>query len=196
LKKAITFIELIVVVAIVAVIGSLLLPHAFRAIEKAKVARAIANFKAIRAAADVFNADTGRWPHADGVGDSELLTDKYGTRGWDGPYLEQSIPMHPWGGVYNITTNANLGQGAWHELSLEFEDYCYPSGPNYECSAPATSDQKIDEYVDDGVRTTGAYQYENHDDIPQGYGDAYWALEWDFCEATISCGGPCMRCAW
>ena len=196
MRRSVSLIEILVVIAIVGLLAAIVTLCLVRAVEKAKIAKAIADFRAIRAACDVFNTDTGEWPHADNIVTSELVSDRYNSWGWDGPYLETGIPMHPWGGIYRITTNANLGAGAFHELSLEFEDVGYPSGPNYKCSITAASDQKIDEYIDDSVRTTGAYQYENPDDIPQGYGDAYWALEWDFCEATISCGGPCMRCAW
>ena len=85
MKKGFTLIELIVVIAIIAVLAAIIAPNAFRAIEKAKVANAIADFKSFKAAFGAFYADTGRWPRTDRVAWSELITDKDNVRGWDGP---------------------------------------------------------------------------------------------------------------
>ena len=61
-KKNFTLIELVVVIAIMAVLAAIITPNALRAIEKAKISRAAEDMNAIRAAALSFYADTGTWP--------------------------------------------------------------------------------------------------------------------------------------
>jgi len=61
-NKAFTLVELIVVIAIIAILAAIIAPNAFRAIEKAKLARVEADAKAIKSAAFAMYADTGMWP--------------------------------------------------------------------------------------------------------------------------------------
>jgi len=197
MKDSFTLIELIVVIAIIAILAAIIAPNAFKAIEKAKIARIVSDFKAIKTASGALYSDTGQWPHSKRVKDSHLLNEvitylgsPLSLAGWDGPYLASSNWMHPWGGVYAITSNKRMFHGSipyspWYELSTEVEDTCYPSGPNYECGMPFYSIQRVDEILDDGVRNRGEFQYEATVANP-GYGDVYWVLKWDICE-TINC---------
>lgn len=178
MRKGFTLIELIVVIAIIAILAAIVAPNAFRAVEKSKIAKAIADFKGIKSGANALYADTGNWPHGGDssvqVINSDLMRNVSGWAGWDGPYLSNFLGMHQWRGGYFFTTNAQLGQGANFELSLEFEDWCYPAGPNGGCPIPTASLQNIDETVDDGVLTTGEFR---------GGSDSYWVLTWDLCPA-------------
>ncbi|MCF7873829.1 MAG: prepilin-type N-terminal cleavage/methylation domain-containing protein [Candidatus Omnitrophica bacterium] len=61
-----TLIELIVVIAIIAILAAIIAPNAFKAIEKAKISKAIADWEAFKAAAGTFYADTGHWPGTSG----------------------------------------------------------------------------------------------------------------------------------
>ena len=186
MRKGFTLIELIVVIAIIAVLAAIVAVNAFRAIEKAKISRAIADFKAIKAACGALYADTSYWPHGGDssgrVDQSELMTNVYNYFGWDGPYLESGIPVHPWRGIYSFTSNTNLarsatvGKNGIYELSLEYEDVCYPNGPNGGCPIPLASKTKIDKTVDDGQYNGGDFQYDNSE-----VGDIWWVLQWDFC---------------
>ncbi|MCF7907694.1 MAG: type II secretion system protein GspG [Candidatus Omnitrophica bacterium] len=200
MKKSFTLIELIVVIAIIAILAAIIAPNAFKAIEKAKVAKAIADFKAMKTACGSLYADTGKWPHG---GDSEgRVIESHLIRnptrawpsttppdltgdwpGWDGPYLDQKSGVHPWGGIYTFTTNTNRRRQPTDpagdiELCVEFEDYCYPDGPN-NCSLPLASAKRIDAVIDDGNVTTGYFQH-------PGGTDAVWVMQWDFC-STYSC---------
>lgn len=108
-----TLTELIVVIAIIAVLASVIAPAAFRAIEKAKISRAVGDMKAIRTAAMSYYTDTGNWPIR-GVDNSTralgkgFLTNDDGYNnpvpGWDGPYLEK-WPRNPWGNTSSGFTN-------------------------------------------------------------------------------------------
>src|SRR3990167_679951 len=100
-SKGFTLIELIVVIAIIAILAAIIAPNAFRAIEKAKITRTIADLRAMKTAAITYRADTGRQVFEKPAGqppsscavagawmevyNSNLMKDT-GVSGWDGPY--------------------------------------------------------------------------------------------------------------
>jgi len=173
MKKSFTLIELIVVIAIIAILAAIIAPNAFKAIEKAKIARIISDLKTIKNACGVLYTDTGKWPVGPGaslglpIHASALFVPPDQTKdwsgndyprddnmqGWEGPYLDQAAVANPWGGTYEVwnacrsTTN----------LCLHLNDYCYPSGPDAGCPFPDSAAQKIDEAIDDGDTGTGAF---------------------------------------
>ncbi|WP_018085984.1 type II secretion system protein GspG [Desulfurispora thermophila] len=107
-RRGFTLVELLVVIAIIGILAAIIAPNAFKAIEKGKIARAEADYKAIKAAALNYYTDTGIWP-ADGNNDDGFVKDD-STPNWNGPYLER-WPKNPWGDDYNynkkdITTSA------------------------------------------------------------------------------------------
>jgi general secretion pathway protein G len=61
-KKGFTLIEMVVVLAVIAILGAILAPSVSRYIENARVHRAEADCKAIASAIAKFNSDTGEWP--------------------------------------------------------------------------------------------------------------------------------------
>lgn len=184
-KKGFTLIELIVVIAIIAVLAAIIAPNAFKAVEKAKISKAISDFKTIKTATYALYSDTGKWVRGGNsslmVHNSDLLNNVSGWAGWDGSYLDKFRGAHPWGGTYFFTNNAQLGGGAAYELSVEFEDYRFPSGPNGDKPIPAAAARKIDAMVDDGNLGTGGFR---------GGGDYHWALIWDVCPHYACQGDP------
>ncbi|MFH1007992.1 MAG: type II secretion system protein GspG [Candidatus Latescibacterota bacterium] len=61
-KKGFTLIEMVVVLAVIAVLAAILTPSITRYIENARAHRAESDCKAIAAAIAKFNADVGEWP--------------------------------------------------------------------------------------------------------------------------------------
>jgi len=121
-----TLIELLVVIAIIAVLAAIVAPNAFRAIEKAKIARVVADAKAIKTAALAYYADVGLWPPdvCPGQDPGFMRWDAYNSNpgcpcggannaqlpanfaqiiqnNWNGPYLEKFPRSTPWGGSYD-----------------------------------------------------------------------------------------------
>jgi general secretion pathway protein G len=182
-KHGFTLIELVVAIAIIAILAAVIAPKAYVAVEKSKVAKAFTDFKGIRAGCMSLYSDTGNWPHGGNsvvrVVDSDLMDDVSNWKGWDGPYLDNFVGNTPWRGTYMFTTNADMGRGPQFELCLEFENRCFPNGPNSGCPIPLSSVDRIDKTLDDGNRTTGEVQI-----VP--WGDFQWVLQWDFCP-TNSC---------
>lgn len=120
-RKGFTLVELLVVIAIIGILAAVIAPNAFKAIEKAKMDKVIADCKAIEAAALMHYSDTGEWPRFHGTGNTNMegFLRNYGTglTGWDGPYLER-WPINPF-------NSAALESEQNYQL-----DYRYPRNVN------------------------------------------------------------------
>lgn len=190
MKKNFTLIELIVVIAIIAILAAIIAPNAFKAIEKAKVSRAIGDFKSYKSAIYSFYADVGDWPigwNRDGyyycLEDNGLVSNVNSWFGWDGPYLETVKNIHPWAGVYCLEY-LDLGRSSRMELFIEYNRCCYPSHVHAnqacrsdDCFVPINSAQRIDDSVDDGNTGTGDFFYQWVS--AEGRADITWVLVWD-----------------
>jgi general secretion pathway protein G len=113
-RRGFSLVELLVVIAIIGILAAIIVPNAFKAVEKGKVAAAIADYKAIKAAALNYYTDTGVWPpNRDSSTDPWLVEEKTDTPdGWNGPYLERWKEKNPWGGTY-IFKNDDSGTLNW-----------------------------------------------------------------------------------
>jgi general secretion pathway protein G len=126
MKKGFTLIELIVVIAIIAVLSAIVAPNAFKAIEKAKVSRAMADAKTLRGASNAYYAELGFWPpdvcrgddpgfmrslpyNPDDGGAAHCIDvtgfpanwQALAQANWNGPYLEKWPSLTPWAGKYD-----------------------------------------------------------------------------------------------
>jgi len=162
MKKGFTLIELIVVIAIIAILAAIIAPNAFKAIEKAKISKAVADMKTIKTGVLTFYADTGGYPdRTSWVKDSGLMKneDTGGNpfSGWDGSYLEKSPDPHPWSGTYWLDPHWDLAKGSNAEFIILWNDACHKDYPNHieGCGIPASVQQKIDEILDDGNLSDG-----------------------------------------
>ncbi len=142
-KKGFTLVELLVVIAIIGILVAIITPNAFKALERAKIARCEADLHAIKSGCLSYYTDTGLWPS----NLDELMTSS--VTGWDGPYLEKKPDRSPWGS-YDITTTKPSGFYTTENFSV----YISVS------DVPLESARRID--IDlDGVEgnTSGAVQY-------------------------------------
>ena len=99
-KDAFTLTEIIVVVAVIAILTAVIIPNAFKAIEKSQVSKAAFDLKVIAKTALQYYADTGQFPPSDTrypYGDG-FISNTAGIPGWDGPYLSK-WPSQPWARV-------------------------------------------------------------------------------------------------
>ena len=171
--RAFTLIELVVVIAIIAILAAIIAPNAFRAIEKAKVARVVQDSKVIKTAAYAMYGDTGLWPGSNwgddaGTGNDPLAPANFGEgfelRGtnanmpstWDGPYLEK-WPLNPWGGLYfwDYNDGDQNGDGVTQEHVLWIDNAACGSTSNAGKRIPLSSRYKIAQVLDNGNITTG-----------------------------------------
>jgi general secretion pathway protein G len=174
--RAFTLIEIMVAISIIAILASVVAPNAFKAVEKAKVSRAIADIKAVKTAALTFYKDVGLFPgsqwgtmpgdalspadYGEGFVDIpavhsgsavERARAQQGIINWDGPYLEK-WGFSPWGMPYmwdyNNWDTDGSGLADEHILWL---DLAHSPGPyNDKNKVPEVSRVLLDSRMDGG----------------------------------------------
>lgn len=104
-----TLLEMIVVLVIIGLIMGLVGPRLFGQADKAKVQTAETQVRMIKGALETMRLDIGRFPsEQEGL---SMLVDKpaeprLATR-WSGPYLEDGVPVDPWGNPYQYAPKAS-----------------------------------------------------------------------------------------
>lgn len=176
MEKSFTLIELIVVIAIIAILAAIIVPNAFRAIEKAKVAKAESDAESIKTAAIAFYNDIGLWPGSQwgtmpgdplspapyGEGFVNAPQVRSGTAAqrtaaqnmitfWDGPYLEK-WSMTSWAMPYMWDYNNwdASGDGIANEHVIWFDLAQAPGPYGANNKVPPRSRNKIDADMDSG----------------------------------------------
>jgi general secretion pathway protein G len=158
-----TLIELIVVIAIIAVLAAVIAPNAFRTIEKAKIAKAVSDIKAIKTAVMSYRADTKEWPpdYYFGADPNPFMAAPDGVSGWDGPYLDQMMKAHPWGGNINWRI-IDIDDNGLEDYYITFDDDRFgTSSSDNGARIPRKSMIRIDQILDDGDLSTGNIQGNN-----------------------------------
>ncbi len=100
-ESGFSLLEILIVLAIMALIAALVAPRLFNQVDRSKQTVAETQVRAIVTALDTMRLDIGRYPtEQEGL---NLLLDASsaagGTRNWFGPYIEE-IPLDPWGAAY------------------------------------------------------------------------------------------------
>jgi general secretion pathway protein G len=86
--------ELMIVLIILGLLGSLVAPKLFSKVSSSKKKTAIAQMQMFETAIDTYRLDIGSPP----TNLEELRTST--NPNWDGPYLPKAIPLDPWGKPY------------------------------------------------------------------------------------------------
>lgn len=121
-RKSFTLIELMVVIAIIAVLAAVVAPQVFRQVQKGRVASVESFYNSVKIASTACFSDTGTWiatctPANCNTNSPGFVTGPAGTN-WDGPYLDRwpTATGNPWAGAYNwdapAAATANFGAAA------------------------------------------------------------------------------------
>lgn len=117
-RKSFTLIELMVVIAIIAVLAAVVAPQVFKQVQKGRVASVESFYNSVKIAATSYFSDNGTWtptctPATCNTNTPGFVTGPTGTS-WDGPYLDRwpIATGNPWAGAYNwdsTAATANFG---------------------------------------------------------------------------------------
>jgi general secretion pathway protein G len=104
-----TLIEIMVVMAIIAMLAAMVGPRLIRQQEKAAVKAAAAQVERLGTALDTFRLDMGRYPSGqEGLG--ALNQAPSGASRWDGPYLNKDVPLDPWSNPFQYRSPGGGGR--------------------------------------------------------------------------------------
>ncbi|HEU4700010.1 MAG TPA: type II secretion system major pseudopilin GspG [Gemmatimonadales bacterium] len=104
-RAGFTLIEILVVIAVIAVLAGVVAPMVFGHVSDAKATAARAQIEIFGLALDQFRLDSDDYPTtAQGLAALERRPDGAPQpRNWRGPYLKKRVPMDPWGRPYVYT---------------------------------------------------------------------------------------------
>ena len=94
--KGFSLIEILVVMAIIAMLAVMVAPNIFNQQAGAQRDAALAQISAIEAALDAYFIDVQSYPDSlDGLNENDS-----GRASWNGPYMRREVPLDPWGNEY------------------------------------------------------------------------------------------------
>ncbi len=105
-KKGFTLIELMVVIAILALLGGIVAPRVIGRLRQAKPQKAKIDLTQIETGLDMYAADNGQYPTTE-QGLQALITQPTAApapTNWNGPYVKPTDFKDPWGALYAYTS--------------------------------------------------------------------------------------------
>jgi general secretion pathway protein G len=107
--RGFTLLELLVVLLIIALLAGYVGPKSFGEIDSARIKTAMTQMRSLSGALDRFRLDTGRYPSSsDGL--QALMVAPGGASNWRGPYLNNDLPLDPWGKPYVYRQPGSAGR--------------------------------------------------------------------------------------
>lgn len=115
-----TLIEILVVIAVIAMLAALVGPNVFRHLGTARDATARSQIEMLGAALDAYRLDNGRYPTtAQGL---EALVSEPTVEprpsNWRGPYLRKDVPPDPWDRPYVYVSPGEVNPNGYDLMSL------------------------------------------------------------------------------
>lgn len=99
-----SLLEILVVLAIIALIAAVVGPRVFAQLDRSKTRAAELQIRALEAALETMRLDIGRAPTAEEGLALLVQGDPATAPGWYGPYLDDAVPNDPWGRPYVYVT--------------------------------------------------------------------------------------------
>ena len=105
--------EILVAVAIIAVLATLVAPRLFGQLDRSRITAAQTQIRMIETALDTMRLDIGRYPSQEEGLSLLLQGNESVSQMWSGPYMDDGLPADPWGRAYlyaSAQTSADRGQ--------------------------------------------------------------------------------------
>jgi general secretion pathway protein G len=115
-----TLIEILVVIAVIAILASIVTPMVFRNVGDAKTSSARAQIEILATALDSYRLDNDYYPST-AQGLAVLRTRPAGSPTgdkWRGPYLRKDVPDDPWKNPYVYSSPGTVNPESYDLLSL------------------------------------------------------------------------------
>ncbi|HMS02741.1 MAG TPA: type II secretion system major pseudopilin GspG [Gemmatimonadaceae bacterium] len=117
-RRAFTLIEILVVIAVIAILASLVAPNVFQHVGTARSTTARSQLEMLATALDAYRLDTGRYPtSAQGLAALVTLPTADPPATWRGPYLRRAVPVDPWGNPYLYVAPGDVNPNGYDLLS-------------------------------------------------------------------------------
>jgi general secretion pathway protein G len=107
--RGFTLLELLVVMVIIGLLAAYVGPKYFSQIGKSEVKTARAQIVGLEKSLAQYRLDVGHYPSSE-QGLKALLTRPANVAKWDGPYLDKSVPLDPWGNAYAYKSPGEHGE--------------------------------------------------------------------------------------
>jgi general secretion pathway protein G len=110
--RGFTLIEMLVVLVIIGMLAGLVGPKLFGRVDSSKVKTAEVQIKMFKGSLETYRLDVGRFPtQAEGLLVLNMAPSEERAKArWRGPYLDQDVPMDPWGNPYVYSLPGANGQ--------------------------------------------------------------------------------------
>lgn len=107
-----TLIEMLVVLVIIGLLAGLVGPKLFSKVDSSKVQTAQTQVKMLKGALETLRLDLGTFPTADeGLAIlNDPPKDEKRRAKWKGPYLDEALPLDPWGNPYQYSVPGSNSQ--------------------------------------------------------------------------------------
>lgn len=111
-NRGFTLIEMLVVLVIIGMLAGLVGPKLFTKVDSSKVQTAQTQVKMFKGTLETLRLDLGRFPtETEGLAilNTPPADEKLKPR-WRGPYLDEALPLDPWGNPYQYSLPGSNGQ--------------------------------------------------------------------------------------
>lgn len=109
-KGGYTLIEVLIVLAIIALLVALVGPRFYAMFDQAKVKTTTTQIATLKTSLDIMNTDIGRYPTEQEGLNLLMQSPGQGVANWNGPYLSGELPKDAWGNPFVYVAAAEGGQ--------------------------------------------------------------------------------------
>lgn len=104
IQKGFSFLEVMIVVAILAGLAAIIGPAIFQRLDSAKVDQTKIQIRSLENALELYYLDNGKYPE----GINDLIEAPSGTDSWNGPYLKGGkVPTDAWQQAFQYSSEGN-----------------------------------------------------------------------------------------